>query len=149
MIYAYLSLNSTTLPVGVLPIISQFRKLRIVKVFVHRWKLVKSWSQYGSKNPSGWNPRSILGLPGFIPPLVGCWGEFLLCDCRVKGPLKGSVRAGSYSLGPAALYSGVFWFQDQEEKGKGPQLLGAEMWCGSPGRFHWNQTLPWPCLITL
>ena len=36
VIYACLSLNSTTLPVGVLPIISQFRKLRIVKVFVHR-----------------------------------------------------------------------------------------------------------------
>ena len=36
VISACFSLDSTTLPIGVLPIISQYRKLRIVKVFVHR-----------------------------------------------------------------------------------------------------------------
>ena len=36
VISACFSLDSTALPIGVLPIISQYRKLRIVKVFVHR-----------------------------------------------------------------------------------------------------------------
>ena len=45
-------------------------------------------------------------------------GDFLLCDCRDKGPLKGSVRAGSYSLGPMAKQLSTQGFSDSKTKRK-------------------------------
>lgn len=37
----------------------------------------------------------------------------------------------------------------KRNKATGPRTWGSGMWCGSPGRLLWNQTLPWPWLITL